>query len=130
MFGTITANSEKLGALDCTRVNVIPNDNAIHQKSAARWRLKKYRGRVKRGTQDIDILGVCLQIRGLCQQHCRPIRHKRIYALNPMWLLANGFMASENTGTTNELLVDWWYVSQLNLDLGDIRRAKSKTEAI
>jgi hypothetical protein len=45
------------------------------------------------------------------------------------WVFANGFMASENTGTTNELLLARWYINEMYLDINDIKNASSKEEA-
>ena len=45
-----------------------------------------------------------------------------------MGLLANNFLASENTGTTNELLLARWYVNEAYLRVGDVQTASSKKE--
>ncbi|GKZ00718.1 hypothetical protein MPSEU_001023700 [Mayamaea pseudoterrestris] len=45
------------------------------------------------------------------------------YSIRPMGLLANSFFASENTGTTNELFLARWYINELVLDIGDVRKA-------
>jgi hypothetical protein len=47
------------------------------------------------------------------------------YTLRPMGLMANGFLASENTGTTNELFLARWYVNEIYLRISDIRNASS-----
>ena len=52
-----------------------------------------------------------------------------IYALRALGLLANNMIASENTGTTNELLLARWYVNELYLAIGDIKAAASFEEA-
>lgn len=52
-----------------------------------------------------------------------------IYALRPLGLLANGFLGSENTGTTNELLLARWYINEMYLRVGDIRNATTDKEA-
>lgn len=52
------------------------------------------------------------------------------YALRPFGLLANGFLGSENTGTTNELLLARWYINEVYLRIGDIKMAKSEDEAM
>ena len=44
-------------------------------------------------------------------------------------LMANGFLASENTGTTNELLLARWYINEISLDIDDIKNASSKEDA-
>ena len=53
-----------------------------------------------------------------------------IYALRPLGLLANGFLGSENTGTTNELLLARWYINEVYLRIGDIQNAASEAEAM
>lgn len=45
--------------------------------------------------------------------------------------MANSFLASENTGTTNELFLSRWYINEINLDIGDVcNKAQSKEEAL
>jgi hypothetical protein len=44
--------------------------------------------------------------------------------------MANGFLASENTGTTNELLLARWYINEISLDIDDIKSAASKEDAL
>ena len=44
--------------------------------------------------------------------------------------MANGFLASENTGATNELLLARWYINEIYLDIGDIRAATSEADAL
>lgn len=51
------------------------------------------------------------------------------YMIRPMGLMANGFLASENTGSTNELFLARWYINEIYLDIGDIRKADSKVQA-
>lgn len=51
------------------------------------------------------------------------------YGFRPMGLLANSFLASENTGTTNELFLARWYINEIYLLLTDARAASSPTEA-
>ena len=38
-------------------------------------------------------------------------------------------MGSENTGTTNELLLARWYINEIYLRLGDIKTASGQKEA-
>lgn len=89
--------------------------------------LKKYGERVKSGTQALGSLesvireGNYSNIAG-CDDP--------IYALRPLGLLANGFLASENTGTTNELLLARWYINEIYLRIGDIQNAESQGDAI
>lgn len=51
------------------------------------------------------------------------------YQLRPMGLLANSFLASENTGVTNELYLARWYINEVYLQLMDARSASSPKEA-
>ena len=46
-----------------------------------------------------------------------------------MGLLANSFMASENTGATNELFLARWYINEIYLQLQDAQSASSADEA-
>jgi hypothetical protein len=48
-----------------------------------------------------------------------------VYQLRPMGLLANAFLASENTGTTNELFLARWYINEMYLLINDMRNAPS-----
>ena len=51
------------------------------------------------------------------------------YGFRPMGLLANSFLASENTGATNELFLARWYINEIYLQLNDARAASSPKEA-
>jgi hypothetical protein len=51
------------------------------------------------------------------------------YSIRPMGLLANAMLASENTGTTNELLLARWYINEVALDITDIKNAQSQDDA-
>lgn len=88
--------------------------------------LKKYGDRVKSGVNTLNSLGSVISdgkyatIAG-CDDP--------VYALRPLGLLANGFLASENTGTTNELLLARWYINEVYLRIGDIQTAQSVDEA-
>jgi hypothetical protein len=39
-------------------------------------------------------------------------------------------LASENTGTTNELFLARWYINEIYLDIDDIKNASSEAEAL
>lgn len=52
------------------------------------------------------------------------------YALRPFGLMANGFLGSENTGTTNELLLSRWYINEIYLAIGDIQSASNEKDAL
>jgi hypothetical protein len=51
------------------------------------------------------------------------------YGFRPMGLLANSFLASENTGATNELFLARWYINEIYLLLNDARAASNPQEA-
>ena len=93
--------------------------------------LKKYGIRVVEGTRTIESLGETIRT-------CPPEEYgSKIlasdapeYMLRPMGLMANGFLASENTGATNELLLARWYINEIYLDIGDIRAATSEADAL
>jgi hypothetical protein len=89
--------------------------------------MKKYRERVQRGVDRLALLG----------EEIRNGEYKNIldgsapeYYIRPMGLMANGFLASENTGTTNELLLARWYINEIFLDIDDVKKASSKEEAL
>mmetsp|Transcript_301 Transcript_301/g.500 ORF Transcript_301/g.500 Transcript_301/m.500 type:complete len:280 (-) Transcript_301:42-881(-) len=88
--------------------------------------LKKYGDRVKKGIQVIEGLNDVISAGnyGTIQDADDPK-----YALRPFGLLANGFLGSDNTGTTNELLLARWYINEIYLRIGDIQHASSKEEA-
>lgn len=52
-----------------------------------------------------------------------------VYQLRPMGLLANNLLASENTGSTNELYLARWYINEIYLLLDDLKNAASDEEA-
>jgi hypothetical protein len=88
--------------------------------------MKKYRERVQRGVDLIAGLGEAIK-----KGEYASILDSSApdYSIRPMGLFANGFMASENTGTTNELLLARWYINEIFLDINDIKYASSKEEA-
>ena len=89
--------------------------------------MKKYRERVQRGINLIADIGEAVRNGNYAsiQDGTAPE-----YSIRPMGLLANGFLASENTGTTNELLLSRWYINEMYLDINDIKGASSKEEAM
>lgn len=89
--------------------------------------LKKYGDRVKAGAQAVSDLDTDIKA-GNYASITNGDDPK--YALRPLGLLANGFLASENTGTTNELLLARWYINEVYLRLEDMRRASSEGEAM
>jgi len=52
------------------------------------------------------------------------------YSLRSFGLLANNFLASENTGTTNELLLARYYINEIYLHILDIRSCSSSDVAL
>merc|ERR1739842_225411 len=48
------------------------------------------------------------------------------YQLRALGLLANSFLATENTGTTNELMLARWYINEMYLRIGDYKSALQK----
>jgi hypothetical protein len=88
--------------------------------------MKKYRERVQRGVDLIAGLGEAID-KGEYASILDSSAPE--YSIRPMGLFANGFMASENTGTTNELLLARWYTNEMYLDINDIKNASSKEEA-
>jgi len=89
--------------------------------------LKKYGDRVKAGVQAVNGLDDVIKA-GNYASITNGDDPK--YALRPLGLLANGFLGSENTGTTNELLLSRWYINEIYLRLGDMSSASSEAEAL
>jgi hypothetical protein len=89
--------------------------------------LKKYGERVQRGITLIARLGgsIALGNYGSIADSAAPE-----YSILPFGLLANSMIASENTGTTNELLLARWYINEVSLNIDDIKNAPSKEEAM
>jgi hypothetical protein len=89
--------------------------------------MKKYRDRVQRGIDLIGSLGETIE-----KGDYKTIANGSApeYSIRPMGLLANGFLASENTGTTNELFLSRWYINEIYLDINDIESASCKEEAL
>jgi hypothetical protein len=88
--------------------------------------LKKYGERVKSGAAALSKLDETIKAGDYAKV---PGCDDPIYGLRPFGLLANGFLASENTGATNELLLARWYVNEVYLRIGDIQNASSIDEA-
>jgi hypothetical protein len=87
----------------------------------------KYRERVQRGIDLMVGLGAAIK-NGESSSILDASAPE--YSIRPMGLLANGFLASENTGTTNELLLARWYINEMYLDVEDIKNAPSKETAL
>ncbi|CAB9502294.1 expressed unknown protein [Seminavis robusta] len=82
--------------------------------------LKKYGNRVRSGAEFIGSLDTA----SIPDPATAPE-----YSLRAMGLLANSFLASENTGATNELFLARWYINEIFLLLNDARAAASPEEA-
>jgi hypothetical protein len=89
--------------------------------------LKKYGERVKSGAQVLKKLDDVIKAEGSAKV---PGCDDPSYSLRPLGLLANGFLGSENTGTTNELLLARWYINEIYLRIGDIQNAPNEAEAL
>lgn len=79
--------------------------------------LKKYGARADAARDLIGTIG------GAKSAGDVPDRTDPAYNLRALGLLANAFLASENTGTTNELMLARWYVNEMYLRIGDYRDA-------
>mmetsp|Transcript_24854 Transcript_24854/g.71868 ORF Transcript_24854/g.71868 Transcript_24854/m.71868 type:complete len:279 (-) Transcript_24854:124-960(-) len=93
--------------------------------------LKKYGERVIRGTKAVEALGDVINstpVEEFSTKILPPDAPE--YYLRPLGLLANNFLASENTGTTNELFLARWYINEIYLGIADARAAKSKEDAL
>ena len=88
--------------------------------------MNKYRERVQRGIDLIASLKSEIEAGKFASITAADAPE---YSIRPFGLLANGFMASENTGTTNELFLARWYINEIYLDIDDVRNASSQAEA-
>ena len=82
--------------------------------------LKKYGSRVKIAIDEISKIGRVDSATDI------PEATDPIYQLRALGLLANVFLASDNTGTTNELMLARWYINEVYLRIGDLRIALDK----
>ena len=89
--------------------------------------LKKYGERVRKGVAEVSSIGQKIESNEFSSILDGSAPE---YFIRPMGLMANGFLASENTGTTNELLLGRWYINEIALDIDDIKNAKSKQDAL
>ena len=85
--------------------------------------LKKYGSRIKGGVDVIANIG------GATSASDVPDKTDPVYQLRGMGLLANSFLASENTGTTNELMLARWYINETYLRIGDYKSALERGDA-
>ncbi len=89
--------------------------------------LKKYGERVKNAAQVLNNLDETIRAGDFTKISGSD---DPMYAFRPLGLLANGFLASENTGTTNELLLARWYINEMYLRISDIQNASNVEEAM
>jgi hypothetical protein len=89
--------------------------------------LKKYGDRVQRG---VDLVVGLEDTINQGEYSSVPDGSAPEFSIRPMGLLANGFLASENTGSTNELFLARWYINEVFLDINDIQLAPSKEAAV
>jgi hypothetical protein len=86
--------------------------------------LKKYKDRIQRGVELMTSIADQLdKMDGSGGSISILDSDAPEYSIRPMGLLANALLASENTGTTNELMLARWYINELVLDLSDVQRA-------
>lgn len=79
--------------------------------------LKKFNGRVKASIEQVVKIGSATSSADV------PDSDDAVYQLRALGLLANSFLASENTGTTNELMLARWYINEMGLRIDDYKRA-------
>lgn len=82
--------------------------------------LKKFYGRVQSSKDQIVKIGIASSSTDV------PDSDDAVYQLRALGLLANSFLASENTGITNELMLARWYINEMYLRIGDYKRALEK----
>lgn len=85
--------------------------------------LKKYGGRIKSASEELGKIGSATSSSDI------PDASDPIYQLRALGLLANSFLATENTGTTNELMLARWYINEVYLRIGDMKTALNKGDA-
>ncbi|KAL7506627.1 hypothetical protein ACHAXN_003878 [Cyclotella atomus] len=85
--------------------------------------LKKYGSRIKIAADEIVKIGSAESSADI------PDATDPVYQLRAFGLLANSFLATENTGTTNELMLARWYINEIYLRIGDTKSALEKGDA-
>lgn len=93
--------------------------------------LKKYKSRIETSiyTNIVNNIGKDAIPNNTYNNIPDPTSSSNEYSIRAMGLLANGFLASENTGTTNELFLARWYINEIYLRLIDIRTASDQKTA-
>ena len=89
--------------------------------------LKKYGARANSSAGEIAKLGAALEGDVSASQIAGA--DDPSYGLRALGLLANSFLASENTGVSNELMLARWYINEMYLRIGDIRNALEKGDS-
>lgn len=82
--------------------------------------LKKYGGRIEKASEELVKIGTATSSADI------PEATDPIYQLRALGLLANSFLATENTGATNELMLARWYINEVHLRIGDMKTALDK----
>ena len=126
---------------------LFPQDNFYKFGAAARWilppgstdypvtvpfvpsqrrydALKKYGPKVKQSVDAIVRIGSSSSTINDIPERTDPT-----YQLRSLGLLADSFLASDNTGTTNELMLARWYINEMYLRIGDYREALVREDA-
>lgn len=142
-FGNLEASPSR--SRDNSNV-LFPQDNYYKFGAAARWILppgstdypstvpfvpsqrrydaiKKYGPKVKQSVDAIVQIGSSASITSV------PERTDPSYQLRSLGLIADSFLASDNTGTTNELMLARWYINEIYLRIGDYRDALASEDA-
>jgi hypothetical protein len=93
--------------------------------------LKKYRPRIEVALYTVIQTNLAQAIQdGSYTSLAATVASTPEYAIRPLGLLANAFLASENTGTTNELYLARWYINEIYLHINDVTQAPNQKAAI
>jgi hypothetical protein len=143
-YGNLEASPTR--ARDNSNV-IFPQDNYYKFGAAARWilppgstdypltipfvpsqrrydALKKYGPKVKQAVDAIVRIGSSSTTADNVPERTDPS-----YQLRSLGLIADSFLASDNTGTTNELMLARWYINEMYLRIGDYRDALVRGDA-
>jgi hypothetical protein len=89
---------------------------------------QRYDAYKKYGNRIVDMRDAIIRIGTSTSANDVPDANDPTYHLRALGLFANAMMATENTGTTNELLLARWYINEMYLRIGDYRDALSGGE--
>mmetsp|Transcript_7650 Transcript_7650/g.17883 ORF Transcript_7650/g.17883 Transcript_7650/m.17883 type:complete len:270 (-) Transcript_7650:355-1164(-) len=92
----------------------------VQQRYDAR---KKYGERIEKALEQLELIGRTSSASDV------PGMDDPVYRLRPLGLAANSFLATENSGNTNQLLLARWYINETYLRIGDYRSALEKGDA-